>query len=59
MMPDGNNEVGFSDVAETEGGRGCGLGRRWYGQGDVSASSTGTSGIMKNGAGRNVIIGKT
>jgi len=46
--PTGTDEVEYSSVIKTESGRGWGLGRSWYGQGDVSASSPGTSGVMRN-----------
>jgi len=38
------DEVEYSDVMKTESGRGCGLGCDGYRQGDVVASSQGTSG---------------
>jgi len=38
------DEVEYSNVTKTESGRGCGLGRGGFRQGDVFASSQGTSG---------------
>ena len=46
--PTGMDEVEYSDVTKTESGRGCGLGRDGYRQGDVVASSQGTSGNTIN-----------
>ena len=40
--PTGKDEVEYSDVAKTESGRGCGLGRGGYREGNVFASSPGT-----------------
>jgi hypothetical protein len=34
-MPEGTDEVGYSNVAKTESGRGCGLGHGGYWKGDV------------------------
>ena len=47
QCPTGTDEVENSNVTKTESGRECDLGRGWYRQGDVFASSPGTSGIMR------------